>query len=276
MSLDAKRSLVEGGHPDFSVAHQCALLNLNRSTLYYESAGEDAENLELMGLIDECFTAHSMYGSPKITRWLRERGRMVNHKRVERLMRVMGLRATVPCPSLSVGHKEHRKWPYLLGGLSIERPNQVWSSDITYVRMRRGFLYLVAVMDWRSRFILGWQLSDTLEPDFCVDALGQALRLGNPEIFNTDQGSQFTSLAFTGELENHQIRISMDGRGRCFDNIFTERLWRTVKYEEVYVKDYGSPREARENLGQYFGFYNNERYHQALDYRTPAQVHFGK
>ena len=164
----------------------------------------------------------------------------------------------------------------MLGGLSIERPNQVWSSDITYVRMRRGFLYLVAVMDWRSRFILGWQLSDTLEPDFCVDALGQALRLGNPEIFNTDQGSQFTSLAFTGELENHQIRISMDGRGRCFDNIFTERLWRTVKYEEVYVKDYGSPREARENLGQYFGFYNNERYHQALAYRTPAQVHFEK
>lgn len=255
------------------VITECDLLGLARSTYYYKRGPEDELNLELMRLIDEQYTRTPFYGSPKMTHWLRRKGWEVNHKRVARLMQMMGLRAIMPRKSLSKNGKEHRKWPYLLAGIKIDRPNQVWSSDITYIRMARGFLYLVAVIDWFSRYVLSWELSNSLDSLFCLDALRAALRQGRPEVFNTDQGVQFTSADFTAELESAQIAISMDGRGRCFDNIFTERLWRTVKYEEVYLKDYASPGEARNNLREYFSFYNRERLHQALAYRTPLEAH---
>lgn len=255
---------------------ECRLLGLARSTYYYEPGAENGLNLELMRLIDEQYTRTPFYGSPKMTQWLRRQGRGVNHKRIARLMQMMGLRAIAPRRSLSRGGKEHRKWPYLLAGMKIERPNQVWSSDITYIRMAHGFLYLVAVMDWFSRYVLSWELSNCLDSLFCVSALKRALRQGKPDVFNTDQGVQFTSGDFTAELERARIAISMDGRGRCFDNIFTERLWRTVKYEEVYLKDYADPGEAQSNLREYFAFYNGNRLHQALAYRTPSEMHFAR
>jgi len=258
------------------VVRQCDLLGLARSTLYYAAEPEDDLNLELMRLLDEQYTRTPFYGGRKLTRWLARRGYVVNHKRVQRLLRVMGLRAVAPRRSLSQGRKEHRKWPYLLAGMKIVRPNQVWSADITYIRLARGFLYLVAVMDWFSRYVLSWELSNSLDSLFCLDALRNALRQGRPEVFNTDQGAQFTSDDFTGRLESAGIAISMDGRGRCFDNIFTERLWRTVKYEEVYLKDYDGPETARRNLTDYFVFYNGERLHQSLGYRTPEEAHLGE
>ena len=252
---------------------QCALASLARSTWYYEPAAESGLNLELMRRIDEQYTATPMYGEPKMTEVLRRMGYPVNHKRVERLMRLMGLRALCPRRNLSKPREEARKYPYLLAGMKIERPNQVWATDITYLRMMEGFLYLVAVMDWFSRYVVAWELSNSLETGFCLDALNRALRRGRPEILNSDQGSQFTSVDYTGRLEREGIRISMDGRGRCFDNIFVERLWRTVKYEEVYLKDYASGAEAMRNLKEYFNFYNGRRLHQALNYRTPLEVY---
>jgi len=258
------------------LVRQCDLLGLARSTYYYEPEPEDGLNLELMRLIDKQYTRTPFYGSPKITLWLRRQGHEVNPKRVARLMRVMGLHAMAPRRSLSKSGKEDQKHPYLLAGMKIERPNQVWSSDITYIPMARGFLYLVAVMDWFSRYVLSWELSNSLDSLFCVDALKNALRQGRPEVFNTDQGTQFTSGDFTGQLEAARIAISMDGKGRCFDNIFTERLWRSVKYEEVYLKDYADPADARRNLQEYFAFYNGERFHQSLAYRTPSEVHFAR
>ena len=227
-----------------------------------------------MRLIDELYTAAPFFGKLKITEALRRMGHAVNHKRVGRLMDLMGLRAIFPGPRLSTPRKEHRKYPYLLRGLPIMRPNQVWSTDITYIRLRHGFVYLAAIMDWFSRYVVSWALSITLDAEFCVDILHTALKTATPEIFNSDQGTQFTSDEFTGVLQNHFIRISMDGRGRAFDNIFTERLWRTVKYEEVYLKDYDGVHDAREHLRRYFDFYNNDRPHQALGYRTPAEVYF--
>lgn len=252
------------------------MLGLARSTLYYVAEPEEELNLELMRLLDEQYTKRPFYGGRKMTRWLHSQGYAVNRKRVQRLLRVMGLRAIAPTVNLSQGRKEHRKYPYLLAGMKIERPNQVWSCDITYIRMARGFLYLVAVMDWFSRYVLSWKLSNSLDSSFCLDALREALGLGQPDIFNTDQGVQFTSDDFTGQLESAKVTISMDGKGRCFDNIFTERLWRTVKYEEVYLKDYADPEAAQRNLREYFAFYNGERLHQSLDYRTPAQVHLAQ
>jgi putative transposase len=251
-------------------------VGLARSTFYYEAEPEDELNLELMRLLDEQYTRTPFYGSPKMTHWLRAEGYAVNHKRVARLMRLMGLAAMVPRRGLSQGGKEHLKYPYLLGGMKIERPNQVWSSDITYVRLAGGFLYLVAVMDWFSRYVLAWELSNSLDSLFCLNALKTALRRERPEIFNTDQGVQFTSEDFTSCLESSGIAISMDGKGRCFDNIFTERLWRTVKYEEVYLQDYADAAQAARSLRNYFAFYNRERIHQSLAYQTPAQVHFGE
>jgi putative transposase len=268
--------MVERGHPRLPAARQCELLGLSRSTFYYAPSDRDELNLLFMRLIDEQYTRTPFYGSPKMTHWLRREGWPVNHKRVERLMREMGLQAALPRPSLSVGGKEHRKYPYLLRAMTIERPNQVWCSDITYVRMARGFLYLAAVMDWFSRYVLSWELSSSLDSTFCVEALKGALRQGRPEVFNTDQGSQFTSEEFTDCLESSGVRISMDGRGRCFDNIFIERLWRTVKYEEVYLKDYEDGRSAARSLGTYFGFYNRERLHESLGYRVPEEAHFGR
>ena len=228
-----------------------------------------------MRLLDEQYIRTPFYGIAKMTAWLRRRGHHVNHKRVRRLMRQMGLEAVYPRRKrpLSMPDKQHKIYPYLLKDVQIERPDQVWSADITYIRMYHGWVYLAAVMDWFSRYVLSWEVSVTLESDFCVDALKQALSAGKPEVFNTDQGSQFTSIEFTKVLLNAGVQISMDGKGRAFDNIFSERLWRTVKVEEVYLRDYQTVTEARFNLGRYFEFYNNQRLHEALGYRTPAEVY---
>jgi putative transposase len=270
------RSLVERGHPEISVRRQCELLGVNRSGLYYEAVGESEENLLLMRLLDEQYTRTPFYGSRKMTEWLATEGHVVNRKRVSRLMELMGVEAVYPKPKLSQPGEGHRIYPYLLRGTTVERVNQVWSTDITYIRMAQGFLYLVAVMDWFSRFVLSWSLSLTMEVEFCVEALKRALRRGQPEIFNSDQGSQFTSEQFTGELEVRHIAVSMDGRGRCLDNIFIERLWRSLKYEEVYLKDYARVAEAREGIGGYLRFYNHERLHASLGYQTPASIYLAR
>jgi len=246
-----------------------------RSGLYYRPVGESAENLELMRRLDEQYTATPYYGVRRMTAGLRRQGWEVNAKRVRRLLRLMGLEAIYPKPKLSRPGQGQVIYPYLLRGVEIKRVNQVWSADITYVRMARSWLYLVAVMDWFSRYVLSWRLSASLESDFCVEAVSEALRRATPEIFNTDQGSQFTSEAFTGRLKQQGVRISMDGRGRCLDNVFTERLWRSVKYEEVYLKDYQESSEAQRGLRRYFRHYNRERLHQALGYRTPAEIYGG-
>ena len=273
--MAAKCNLVEPNHPRISLTRQCELLGLARSSWYYQPVPETPENLRLMKLIDQQFTATPFYGIRRMTAWLKSQGERVNHKRVARLMRTLGLETLYPKPKLSQPHDTFRHYPYLLNGVMIEGPNQVWSTDITYIRMPHGFLYLVAVMDWFSRYVLSWQLSNTLDVYFCLVALEQALEQGRPQIFNSDQGSQFTSIAFTSRLEQQGIQISQDGRGRAFDNIFVERLWRSVKYEEVYLKDYVDVTNARENLAAYFQFYNHQRLHQALKYQPPAQVHFG-
>lgn len=264
---------MDAGHPEISVRRQCELLGVNRSGLYYRPMGESEENLMLMRLIDEEYTRHPFYGSRRMTVWLREQGYRVNRKRVSRLMEVMAIEAVYPKPRLSQPGEGHKIYPYLLKDVEVTRVNQVWSSDITYIRMAEGFVYLVAVMDWFSRFVLSWALSVTMELDFCVAALKQALRRRRPEIFNSDQGSQFTSEKFTDELETRGVKVSMDGRGRCFDNIFMERLWRSLKYEEVYVREYASVEEARTGISQWIQFYNHERPHQSLGYRTPAGLY---
>ena len=273
--LTTRREWIELGCRRLSVVEQCGLAGLGRSTYYYEPAVKSEENLELMRVIDKLYMRRPFYGSPRMTDWLCDLGWVVNEKRVARLMRVMGLQATLPGPHTSRPHPEHRIYPYLLRGMKIERPNQVWCSDITYVPMRRGFLYLVAVIDWFSRYVLTWELSNTLEALFCVQALEGALEMGRPEIFNTDQGAQFTSEEFTGKLQGAGIRISMDGRGRALDNVMVERLWRSVKYEEIYLRDYADGGEAWSGLRRYFPFYNTERRHQGLGRKTPAEVHFG-
>jgi putative transposase len=260
-----------------SIVRQCTLAGLSRSSYYYEPLGMETEaNLALMRVIDRLYLKRPFYGAPRITDWLRALGYRVNHKRVERLMRVMGLQATLPGPHTSQPHPEHVIYPYLLRDLKVERPNQVWGADITYVPMRRGYLYLVAVLDWFSRYVLAWELSNTLEAAFCVEALERALCQGRPDIFNTDQGSQFTAAQFTGCLERAGVKISMDGRGRAMDNVMVERLWRTVKYEDIYLRDYADGAELRSGLGRYFRFYNTERPHQGLQKRTPAEAHFGR
>jgi putative transposase len=235
---------------------------------------ESPQNLFYKRLLDEEYTRHPFYGVIKMTQWLRLQRHTVSFKRVRRLLRAMGLMAVYPKPRLSLNPLMHKRFPYLLKGLAIVRPNQVWSTDITYIRLRGGFVYLAAVMDWHSRYVLAWELSISLEADFCVAVLERSLASQRPEIFNTDQGVQFTSEQFQAPLLAAQVRLSMDGRGRAFDNIFVERLWRTVKYEEVYLKDYRDVPEARRSLADYFLFYNDQRIHQALDYRTPQSVHF--
>jgi len=248
------------------------LLDISRSGLYYQPKGISEEDLILMKLIDRQYLTTPFYGARKIAVWLKSQGQWVNRKRVRRLMRMMGLKAIYRRPRTSQPAPGHKIYPYLLSGMKITRPNQVWAADITYIPMARGFLYLVAIIDWYSRYVLSWRLSNTLDADFCVEALQEALRKGKPEIFNTDQGAQFTSEAFTELMEQHGIRISMDGKGSYNDNLFIERLWRTVKYEEVYIKAYQSGRDARVGIGDYFRFYNTERPHQALGYRTPAEA----
>lgn len=267
---------IEPNHPQLSIRRQCALLGLNRSTLYYEPLALPEEEFRVMREIEEIYTMFPSYGVLRMTKELQNRGLPVGKKRVRRLMREMGIHAIYPKPKLSKPCKEHRIYPYLLRNVEISSPDQVWCTDITYIRMRRRFIYLVAIMDWYSRFVLSWELSATLDVDFCMRALKTALRQGNPEIFNSDQGSQFTSETFTLALEDRGIRISMDGRGRVYDNIFIERLWRSVKYEEVYLKDYGYMQEAWEGLNRYFNLYNHKRLHQSLGYSTPASVYFGE
>lgn len=249
------------------------MLGLSRSSLYYEPAEESPENLRLMRRIDEEYTAHPFYGSRKMTGWLVQQGEVVNRKRVQRLMRLMGLEAIYPKPRLSLGGRGHQVFPYLLRNVRIERTDQVWSSDITYIPLRAGFMYLAAIIDWYSRYVLAWRLSNTLDGSFCLEMLDEALAGGRPEVFNTDQGVQFTAAAFTGRLLSAGVAMSMDGRGRCLDNVFVERLWRTVKYEDVYLRGYESVPELMQGLDRYFRFYNRERLHQALAYRTPALVY---
>lgn len=255
------------------ISRQCELLGLCRSSYYYESKNDNSYNMWLMNLIDEQFTKTPFYGVERMTAWLRRQGQEVNHKRVRRLMRLMGLEAIYPKPRLSLSNQAHKKYPYLLRTLAIDHPDQVWCTDITYIRMLHGFVYLVAIMDWYSRFVVAWEISTTLDTPFCISALDQALELSKPEIFNTDQGSQFTSLEFTGRLEQKAIRISMDGRGRVYDNIFVERLWRSVKYEEVYLHHYQTVSEVRNGLAKYFLFYNMERLHKSLGYQTPYEIY---
>ena len=250
-------------------------MGLNRSTLYYQPIPVSDEELQVMRLIDEVYTRCPFYGSRRIAAQLtRERGDPWNRKRIQRLMRIMGIRGVAPGPDTSKPHPENKIYPYLLRGLLIDKVNQVWSTDITYIPMTKGFMYLVAVIDWHSRYVLSWELSNTMDTTFCIDALEKALDVSTPEIFNTDQGAQFTSLSFTKVLLDKEIKISMDGRGRALDNIFVERLWRTVKYENIYMNEYQTVPELRSGLKRYFEFYNQERLHQSLGYKTPSEVHF--
>jgi putative transposase len=249
---------------------------MNRSSLYYKPVEVGEETLTLMNLIDEQYTKTPFYGSRKMRVHLRALGYEVNRKRVQRLMQMMGLQGICPGPNTSKRLEEHKVYPYLLEGVEIKKPNQVWSTDITYIRLMKGFVYLVVILDWASRYVLAWRLSNSLDSSFCVEALEESFQFGEPEVFNSDQGPQFTSSAFVERLLDREIAISMDSRGRALDNIFVERLWRSVKYEEVYLKGYQTVQEAHEGLGQYFKFYNRERFHQALDYRTPYEVFYGR
>lgn len=257
------------------ITRQCELLGLHRSSFYYRPHPVSDFNLHLMTLIDRQYTKDPSSGVPRMTKYLRRQGHRVNRKRVARLMRKMGLQGITPKKNLSWPNKEHQTYPYLLKGLDIIRSNQVFCSDITYIPMRKGFIYLTAVMDWYSRYVVSWKVSLTLDAAFCVEALEEALAIGTPDVFNTDQGSQFTSRDFTTVLKNHHIAISMDGKGRVFDNIFIERLWRTVKYEEVYLRDYANVREAIRGLSDFFRRYNEERPHSALGDQTPYEVYYG-
>ncbi len=271
LPVSTRRSWVK---PDsvYSIRRQCRLAGVPRSGIYYKPVSETDENLLLMRLIDEQYMRHPEFGYPRMTDWLRDQEHCVNQKRVARLMQRMGLQAITPGPHTSKPAPGHKVYPYLLRDVEIERVNQVWSTDITYIPMRRGFMYLSAVIDWYSRYVLSWELSNSLDSLFCVAALERALEQGTPEIFNTDQGSQFTSDAFTGVVLDKQIALSMDGRGRALDNVFIERLWWTLKYEDVYPKGYSDGHSLYRGLDAYFGYYNCERKHSALDKQTPAAV----
>lgn len=274
--MSAKRLLINPKHNHISISRQCELLGINRRSYYYQPAGESAENLLYMRLIDEQYLKTPFYGVPKMTEYLRSLKYQVNHKRVRRLIRKMGLEAIYCKPNLSKANKEHKIYPYLLRGLNIDHKDHVWSSDITYIPMVRGYLYLVAIIDIYSRCVLSWELSNSLENSFCIRALHKALELGKPEIFNTDQGSQFTSPSYTGVLESNEIQVSMDGRGRALDNIFIERLWRSLKYEDIYLKSYESGKALYDGLKAYFQFYNYERFHQSLNYQKPGELYFNR
>jgi putative transposase len=274
MSRAERRSLVERETPALPVTRQCWLLSVSRASVCRRPVEISEEDCTIMALIDRQYLARPYYGSRRTAAWLATQGHVVNRKRVQRLMRLAGLVAIYQRPNTSKPAVAHKIYPYLLGGISIERVNQVWCADVTYIPMAKGFLYLVVIMDWVSRAVLAWRLSNTLGAEFCVEALEEALsRYGRPEIFNTDQGSQFTSDDFTGTLQRHGVTISMDGKGRYMDNIFVERLWRSLKYEEVYLNAYASVAEARTGIAAWFGFYNEERQHQSLGYRTPRQAY---
>jgi putative transposase len=268
--------LINPHHERLSIRRQCELLGLARSSWYYDPARESEWHLRLMRLIDEQYTRTPFYGSRRMVVALSEQCYPVNRKRVQRLMRLMGLEGLAPGPRTSRPQPQHKIYPYLLRDVHIVRPNQVWGSDITYIPMRSGFLFLTAILDWYSRYVVAWALSNTQDTDFCLEALEQALSEARPEIFNTDQGSQYTSTELTERLKAHEIRISMDGRGRVFDNIFTERLWRTIKYELIYLNDYDTGVALYRGLNEYMSFYNEHRPHQRLGYRTPAEVYYGR
>jgi putative transposase len=274
MSRGERKAMVRRDHPALSLSRQCEILSISRSSFYYAPRGESAENLALMRRIDELFLKYPFYGSRQMVRHLRREGIFVGRHRVRRLMRLMGLEAIYQAPKTSQPHPEHRIYPYRLKGLNIERPDHVWCADITYIPVRRGFLYLVAIMDWASRHVLAWRLSNTMDARFCVEALSEALdTYGRPGIFNTDQGSQFTSFDFTNVLKDAGVTISMDGRGRCMDNIFIERLWRSLKYEAVHLVELTDGFHAERVIAEWIGFYNAERPHSALGGRTPAEAH---
>ncbi len=273
--MKARRALIKP-RASLSMRRQCELLGVNRSSLYYKPVGQDTEELAFMRRMDELHLEHPFFGSRMMMHTLKGEGRVINRKRVQRLMRLMGLESTAPKPQTSKPAPEHPVFPYLLRKLKISRVNQVWAADITYIPMARGFAYLVAIIDWYSRRVLSWRLSNTLETSFCVEALHEALaRHGHPEIFNTDQGSQFTDKDFTSVLLNRGIKVSMDGKGRYLDNIFVERLWRSLKYEEVYLYAYDSMHEARLGIARYMHFFNDKRPHQSLGYQTPARFYDG-
>jgi putative transposase len=272
-AVDAKRALVEHDVPHLSICRKCELVGLNRSTYYLLPAVESEEDLRLMRLIDEQYLKTPFFGSRRMAACLARSGETVNRKRIRRLMALMGLEALHPKPRTTVPASDARAYPYLLRDRVLTHINEVWSSDITYIPMKHGFMYLTAVIDWYSRYVLSWRLSNTLEGRFCLEALEEALTLGRPEIFNTDQGSQFTSREYTGRLEEAGVAVSRDGRGRALDNVFVERLWRSVKYEDIYIKDYGKVSELESGLTAYFRFYDEDRPHQSLDYRTPGEVH---
>jgi putative transposase len=268
--------MIDPSESKMSVASQCRVFNVSRSGYYYKSKPISAQDLKLMRLIDEHYLNHPSAGSRSMSNHLRRLGYRINRKKVQRLMRLMGIEAVYPKPKTSRPHPQHKVYPYLLRGLSIERPNQVWATDITYIPMSRGFMYLVAIMDWHSRKVLSWRISNTLDTEFCIEALSEALsRFGRPEIFNTDQGAQFTATAFTDVLKSHQVQISMDGRGRVQDNIFIERLWWSLKYQYLYLWSFDDGAALRKGLDQWFDFYNSERSHQSLDNKTPDEVYFG-
>ena len=276
MSIAQRRSLIEADHQDLSIARQCELVSISRSSFYYQPTGETVENLALMRLIDAQFLETPWYGSRQMAAHLRRDGHEIGRKRVRRLMATMGLAAIYQRPRTTVPHPEHRIYPYLLRDIVVDRPNQVWCADITYIPMRRGFLYLVAVMDWATRKVLAWRVSNTMDTAFCIEALHEALaRFGRPEIFNTDQGSQFTSQEFTAVLRAADVRISMDGRGRWMDNVFIERLWRSLKYECVYLHAFETGSALRAGLARWIGYYNTRRPHTALAGRTPDEAYRG-
>lgn len=275
MSEDERWSWIDPASKRLSLTCQCGLLGLARSSWYYRPVAPDMAEMKLLNLVDEEYTRRPFYGSRKLLVYLRGLGYDINRKRVQRLMGILGISGITPSPNTSKRNHAHNIYPYLLAGLVVARPDQVWSTDITYIRLLHGFAYLVAVMDWYSRYVLAWRLSNSLETQFCMEALEESLEVGTPDIFNTDQGAQFTSEEFTGCLKNRRIRISMDSKGRALDNIFVERLWRSVKYEDVYLKGYQTMNEAHEGLNAYFRFYNNERFHQSLGYKTPDAVYHG-
>jgi putative transposase len=274
MSIERRRQMIEPDHPELSIVRQCELVWISRSGFYYQPAGETSLNLELMRLIDRQFLETPWYGSRQMARHLRREGYTVGRKRVRRLMAKMGLEPIYQRPRTTVPHLEHQVYPYLLREMVIDRPKQVWCADITYLPMRRGFLYLVAVMDWASRKVLSWRVSNTMDADFCIEALEDALeRFGRPEIFNTDQGSQFTSPRFTGVLRAAGVRVSMDGRGRWMDNVFIERLWRSLKYECIYLHAFETGAALRAGLREWIGYYNARRPHSTLAGRTPDEAY---
>lgn len=274
--VEARKKWLNSEYSGLSMRQQATLLQINRSSLYCKPVGESEYNIMLMNWLDEQYTKTPFYGVEKMVVYLNDMGHAVNVKRVRRLLRAMGLEAIYQKPNLSKANSEHKIYPYLLRNVPITRCNQVWSTDITYVRLRQGFVYLMAIIDWYSRYVLNWRISITLEADFCIDALEEVLAKGRCDIFNTDQGAQFTTTRFTKPLLTRGIKVSMDGKGRALDNIFVERLWRSVKYEDIYLKEYDSVQSVKAGMAEYFEFYNYRRYHQSLGYKRPADVYYGQ